>query len=302
MSSMGEYQFQKIKNSDAFASLQRDIIIPKNSEIAYNAIFQHTKLELEQTEKAIAQIFTTISNDVDTEIKQGELLDSKLKSTFKRLKYTYRRVLSQRAKHAKYQLSTQNPVASKHLNHLEKTIGKCDHELKDIELMSNNIIENLVAINNNFGEDNNVPILSLDNLSGQQYPTLFKILKQRHPEVMTQRINKIPKKTLNQDAESVDLHAACSVTNSFSNSTHSTSESAQMSITSNVDREIIINSTHTDARNGDGNNADSSVTSSNLMLPLLIPLFLRKKAMSSTATTLQNISGEKVTATHTTKK
>lgn len=299
---MSEYQFQKIKDSNAYVSLRKDIIIPKNSEIAYNAIFQYTKPELEQTEKSVVQIFTSISNDVVTEIKQGELLDSKLKSTFKRLKYTYKKVLTQRAKHAKYKLKTTNPITSKHLNSLEKTIDKCDDELKDIESMSKNIIENLVAINNNFIEDEKVPILSLDNLSGKQYPTLFRLLKQSHPEVITQRINKVCKNTSNRDTEFVDLNTTSSLTNPYSNTINLSRDSLPTSTTLNIGPDIIFNSNHNATSIGDVNNASSLINSSDVIVSPLIPLFLRKKAISSTVTSLQNINGENVTATDKTKQ
>ena len=290
---MTEYQFKIIQNSDPFVSLQKDIIIPKHNEIVYSAIFQYTKPELDQVKNDVLRIFNTISKDVFLEMKQNELLDSKLKKTYKHLRHTYKKVSDLRTKNAKYPLKTNNVVYSKHLNFLDKSVNKCENELSDVKWMSDNIIENIITINNKFIKDGAEPVLSLDNLNEQQYPILFKILKERHPEVTTQRIKNRSKQTLINEAEIIHLennhllNEVCSNSIPFS----SKSEETQITLKNTEDSNADKNSNGMDYG---VNQTKFSTTFSNMILPPLIPLYLHKKSVPSTFTTLQNINGEKI--------
>lgn len=179
--------FKTIQDSDALQSLRNEIIIPKHNSITYSSIFQQVNNELEQVKADVSHIFDTISTDVNSEMKQEELLDTKLRSTFKHLKHSYKKISKLRDKNLKYQLQDDTSILSKHLYHMEKNLYKLENEFKDIKVISNNIIDNIITINDNFIKKNDIPVITLDNFNESQFPTLFKIIKQKNPNIITQQ-------------------------------------------------------------------------------------------------------------------
>lgn len=276
---MSRPQFRLILNSEPFVALRREIQIPKHNDITYYNIFKYMEPELQRVEDDIRQIFTIITNDVTSELKQAELLDRKLKSTCKHLRLSYSKVSRLRRKNAKYALLSDEPVSSKHLFYVGQTTRKCEDELNDLGQLSDTIIKNIVAINNLFNEDNNVPILSLDNLSEHQFPILFRLLKERYPEVRTRKIKKLTKPDLSSDRSTgKDAYGG-----SIDDDQGSFMAIFEPGAVSSFDQKVKDNI--------GASNIPTSVNHTNLLhrpVPSqLVPSFLHKKASPSTFTTLE---------------
>lgn len=280
-------EFQLIQGSDPFTSLQKDIVIPEHHELTQKVIFQQVQDELQQIETDIRSIFDTISNDVSSEVRQGELLDLKLKSTYKHLRHSYKKISNLRTRNLKYTLDRDETIHSKPIRQMETSIEKFENDLKDITLISDNIIENIVTINNRFTDQDDIPILSLDNLSEHQFPVLFKILKEQHPGIMTKRIRRPSKGHVDQEIW-IDIDKTIDKPlprNHEGGEPKDINQGNQLKKDEKSDRNKITAKFV--------NERSSSKISTSIAGEHLIPAFLPKKALPSTFIDLRNITNDR---------
>lgn len=282
---MKEVNFKPIQGSNALQFLKKDIVIPKYTALTYNSIFQQVKSELEQVETDVVHIFNTISTDIRCEMKQEELLDLKLQCTFKHLKHSYKKISRLRTKNSKYHLQDDACIFSKHLYHMESSISKLEKELKGIQEVSNNIIDNIVTINDNLVKKNHMPMVTLENYTESQFPTLFKLIKQRNPDIIT-RLMKNKSNNFNYTSSELDDR---------DNLLHIRGESTDLEVSPLVNPKGHVNLHENDTGNttecithkGSISNSFFNATESKLMPP-----FLKMDSYPSTYTTLQNIYGK----------
>ncbi|KAK5962860.1 Vab2p PWA37_005312 [Arxiozyma heterogenica] len=282
---MTDSDFKPIQGSNALYSLKKEIIIPKYTTTTYNSIFQQVKNELKQVETDIVHIFNTISTDIHCEMKQEELLDLKLKSTLKHLKHSYKRISKLRIKSSKYHLQNDTCIFSKHLYHMESSISKLEKELKNLQEVSNSIINNIIIINDNFIKQNNMPMVTLKNYTESQYPILFKLIKQKNPKIITQQT-----KTQFHNYNYMNFELG-----SEENSLHGQTESANAEISSSNNPKGYVNLHKNNTTNTPKFVTDKGSISNpyfNATNSKLIPPFLKIRPHPSTYTTLQNIHGD----------
>ncbi|CCF60670.1 hypothetical protein KAFR_0L00630 [Kazachstania africana CBS 2517] len=210
-------QFTLISKCSAYEELIKIKALPGSSEATLASIFDKVKKEFNDVKADLLNIEKVIKSDIAAEIKQAEALESKSKSSDRKVRNSYKKLIKVRSR----AYDTEGNLRA--LLEQKRGVLQISNEVDNINELLKKILVDIDEI------DSNLPVtdqlFNANSINREHYPLLFKLLSQAHPEKFEQITNLTPSSATSEPSSEILQYASTeqqSATRTIVPSMHST--------------------------------------------------------------------------------
>lgn len=166
-------KFETIEGSQSYTKLKTLPPFVKSQDVLFNSIFTHVKEEMDNVSKDMKYVHKIIQSDIKNESEQMTKLDEKLRNSAKRINHIFLKNQRFREKYG------NNSYGSKKFQVLKDNVDTLEEKIESIKSIGDQILNHFIETDCKLRENHR--LLRPDIINERHYPTIFALLKEKHP-------------------------------------------------------------------------------------------------------------------------